>query len=332
MPVLSLGAGMKRRVTTSGKASKGRPRKATRAKRPTAATVARNSRSSDTDLRQQLDQSRRELKEALEQQRATSEVLKVISSSPGHLAPVFQAMLENATRICGAKFGILHRYFDGAFQTAAMVAAPPILADELQRRGPYVPPAGMPLDHLLRTKKTVHTADQAKEKAQPPSVKLGGARSHIAVPMLKDGELVGAITIYRTEIRPFTEKQIELVQNFAAQAVIAIENTRLLKELRQRTDDLTESLEQQTATSEVLKVISSSPGDLGPVFKAMLENTTRICEAELGNLFLREGDDYRTVAMPDRLSTYSDWWQKEPLIVIRDNPGMPLARMAHTKS
>ena len=114
----------------------------------------------------------------------------------------------------------------------------------------------------------------------------------VAVPMVKDDELVGAIVIYRQEVRPFTGKQIELVQNFAAQAVIAIENTRLLSELRQRTDDLSESLEQQTATSEVLKVISSSRGELEPVFQAMLENATRICEAQFGTMYRYDGDAF----------------------------------------
>src|SRR5262249_11135893 len=156
---------------------------------------------------------------------------------------------------------------------------------------------GSDLDRVRMTKQIVHIADMKMEDAATPAIlQLAGARSTVAVPMLKDSELVGAIIIYRQEVRPFTDKQIELMKNFAHQAVIAIETARLLNELRQRTDDLTESLEQQTATSEVLRVISSSPGELEPVFQAILENARRICEAKFGVLYRCEGDALRAVA------------------------------------
>src|SRR6266849_6521081 len=148
--------------------------------------------------------------------------------------------------------------------------------------------------------------------------------------MLREGEVVGAIDIYRQEVRPFTDRQIALVTNFAAEAVIAIENARLLNELHQRTDDLTESLEQQTATSEVLKVISSSPGDLQPVFQVMLENAVRICDATFGTLYLCEGPQFRGVAIHSKQS-YADYFQHNPVVDLRDNPGIPLDRLANTK-
>jgi two-component system, NtrC family, sensor kinase len=265
------------------------------------ARKARVTRGSTADLQKQVAALTSELEEAREQQAATSDVLKVISSSPGELEPVFKAMLESALRICEAEFGMLmlHHSGDGSFDTRVMVGAPPALVDALLHRS-FTPPPGNPLDRMLRTKKTVHVVDAAAEKAKPLSAQLAGARSHISVPMVKQNEVVGAIAIYRTEVRPFTDKQIELVSNFADQAVIAIENTRLLSELR-------ESLQQQTATADVLKVISSSPGNLTPVFDAILQNAVRICDAKFGHLWLREGDSLRiggTHGAPDAFAAY----------------------------
>ena len=287
---------MKRRVTRSGKGSRARRGKVPNSKRRTSAAVVRRNRSSDADLREQLDRSRRELKDALEQQTATSEVLRVISSSSGELEPVFQSMLENAVRICEAKFATLWRVEDGTARMASILHINPELAEFL-RRGEHKPGPLHPMSRVIKFRQTLHIADfqtdpsyLERDPVAVVGVELGGIRTLVVVPMLKDGDLVGAIAVFRQEVRPFTDKQIELVQNFAAQAVIAIENARLLSELRQRTDDLTESLEQQTATSEVLQVISRSPGELKPVFEAMLDNAARICEAQFGTLFRYDGE------------------------------------------
>jgi GAF domain-containing protein len=256
----------------------------------------------------------RELSESLEQQTATSEVLKVISSSPANLEPVFQSMLSNALQICDAKFGAMFRFDGDENYPVAEMNSPPALKEWLMQRRRRRSPAGQSLHRLLETKQVYHVIDDLISDNPSPPARLAGARTHLAVPMLKDNELVGAIIIYRQEVRPFTDKQIDLVKNFAAQAVIAIENTRLLNELRHRTDDLSEALEQQTATSEVLSVISSSPGELQPVFDSILGNATRICEAGFGVLHFAEGEVFRTVAMHNAPHAYVEAKRHDPIV------------------
>ena len=241
-----------------------------------------------------------ELRKSLQQQTATADVLKVISSSPGELEPVFQAMLGNATSICGAKFGMLFRYEGGFFHLVASLDLPPLLADFMSRESAFAPAPGRLFGRLTETKSVIHVVDRGTEPNPSPSFRYGGARSSVAVPMIKDDQLLGALFIYRTEVRPFTDKQVELVQNFAAQAVIAIENTRLLNELR-------ESLQQQTATADVLQIISGSPGELQPVFQAMLANATRICDAKFGILYEFTGDRFQAISWTGVPPAFADY-------------------------
>jgi class 3 adenylate cyclase len=296
-------------------------------------------------LLNELRQRTTDLTEALEQQTATAEVLKVISTFPGDPQPVFAAMLENAVRICDANFGNIYRWDGAVFGLLATHNTPPAFV-EYRRRSPSILPApGTAYGHIVATREAVHVADAMTlegyvERSKPglvAAVELGGARTYLFVPMLKEEELLGIFTIFRQEVRPFTDKQIELVKNFAAQAVIAIENARLLNELRERTTDLTErtadlteALEQQTATSEVLQVISNSPGDPQPVFAAMLENAVRICDATFGSIYRLDGDALRLVASHNLPPAYAEARKRSPHH--RLSPHSFLGRMAATKA
>jgi len=295
---------MKRRSRAGGEASKSRRRKALKPKpRDASKTASSSAPIQDAEVARLT----RELNEAREQQTATSEVLQVISSSPGDLEPVFKAMLDNAIRICGAQFGALMLYENGLWRSGVATRNVPqkwtqFLA--IPRR--WSRESG--LGRVEESKQLVHVVDVTGSRT-PEGVafrELTGARTFLAVPLLKEGELLGALAIYRTEVRPFTDKQIELVKNFAAQAVIAIENARLLNELR-------EALQQQTATAGVLEVISRAAFDLHAVFATVTESSVRLCGTDRAFILRFDGELLRMVVAVNSSQELKEFVEQNPI-------------------
>jgi two-component system, NtrC family, sensor kinase len=275
----------------------------------------------------------KELRESLQQQTATADVLKVISGSTFDLQAVLSTLVVAAAQLCGADKAQILRPSDQvhSFYSAASYGHSHEY-EEYFKTITIAPGREGVVGRVLLERKPVQIADVLADPEYQfiQAQRLGGFRTHLGVPLLREGIPIGILVVSRVTVRPFDNKHIELLTTFADQAVIAIENTRLLNELRQRTDDLSESLEQQTATSEVLKVISSSPGELEPVFSAMLANATRICEATLGTLYLCEGPVFRAVAAHSK-EIYADFLRRNPVVDLREHPGIPLDRLANTK-
>jgi hypothetical protein len=319
-----------RHRTASRKTVKTRRRKITKGNRSSALRPARSGNSFVADLQEKLERQARELEEAHDQQAATAEVLRVISSSKFDLQPVLDTLLETAVRLCGADIGVIRRRDGDSYPLAATFGYKPEWRTDSERY-PSAPTRGSIFGRTVIERQTVHVPDvlQDQEFARADTRSLIGFRAALGVPLLREGNLIGIMAFQRFKPGAFTPKQIGLVETFAAQAVIAIENVRLFEAEQQRTRELSESLEQQTATSQVLKVISSSPADLQPVFEAMLANATRLCEAKFGVLYRSEGDALRAIAMYGAPPAYVEERRRNP--IVRAHSESTLGRAIATK-
>jgi signal transduction histidine kinase len=317
------------------KTVKTRRRKTTKSKPTDVQTAARRGRSSVVDLQHKLRRQARELEEAREQQAAAADVLRIISSLPGELEPVFQAILEKATRLCEAKLGNLWLRESSKFRIVAIHGASQAYRDYLFDEPLVAPDEQSVMARIARNREIVHvddisTAPTYGMRMRIATVEIAKAHTLLGLPMLKDQEVVGIIAIYRQEVRAFTDRQIELVKNFAAQAVIALDNARLLGDLRQRTNDLQESLQQQTATAEVLKAISRSAFDLESVLTTLTVSAKSLCGAASGVIFRREGNLYRYAA--SHMDVDPAYRAHEQQVAIRADRGTLIGRVALEKA
>lgn len=288
-------------------------------------------------LFEEVQARNREVTEALEQQTATADVLKVISRSIGQTEPVFDAILESAARLCDASSAHMAlRDGDGWRNVAAFGGTPEW--EEYRRQHPQImhPMPSSAMGRVLATGMPVHVDDAIDDQAYRDGdpgrlsvVRLLGARTLLCVPLLRDGSVVGIITLHRQEVRPFSEKQIALISSFASQAVIAIENARLFSEIESRNRDVSEALQQQTAMSDVLNVISRSVGQTEPVFEAILESAARLCEASFANLALCEGDGLRHAAMLGSTPEWEAYRREHP--ILRPLPSSAIGRVLATR-
>jgi two-component system, NtrC family, sensor kinase len=320
---------MRRRSRASSKLPKARRRKAT-PKRRTAPTVTRSGKAAVADLQTELKRQARELNEALKQQAATAGVLKVISRSTFDLQTVLNTLVETAARLCEADMGYIARpKGEDSFRHQAGYGLSPALKEYMDRT-PIRAGRGSAGGRALLERAAIHIPNARTDSDYKlASPHIGGFHTLVAAPLMREGTPIGVLVLPRRLMRPFTDRQIELLTTFADEAVIAIENVRLFEAEQQRTRELSESLEQQTATSEVLKVISSSPGDLQPVFSAMLESAARLCDASFGNIFRWDDHALRLVATYNTPAAFAGARRESPL---RQNQNNPIAEMLAAKT